>query len=58
MGRAIWVEDRDMSNRETLCESVQKCGADAALVGGQTAMRSRRAGTLRSRRWGGVFGAP
>lgn len=60
LGRAIWVEDRDISNRETLCEIVEKCGADPALVerADSDEIRARRDAYTEQALAAGVFGAP
>ena len=54
------MEDRDISNRETLCEIVEKCGADPALVerAGSDDIRARRDAYTEQALAAGVFGAP
>jgi carboxymethylenebutenolidase len=59
-GRAVWVEERNISDRDTLCELLEKNGAARSLVerAESDEIRARRDAYTQQALEAGVFGAP
>jgi carboxymethylenebutenolidase len=59
-GRAVWVEERNISDRETVCEILEQNGATRSLVerAESEEIRARRDAYTQQALEAGVFGAP
>lgn len=59
-GRALWVDDRNIADRETLCEILERNGASRTLIerAGSDEIRARRDSYTEQALAAGVFGAP